>query len=183
MTEKSIMLDLNDPKAVKIAEIMKSSSCKKILSLLADKELTESDIAKELKMPLNTVGYNIKKLTESGLIESSKNFFWSEKGKRIKVYRISNKRIVISPKSSLRIMGTAFVILLLAGFVKFFQGASFEKIDSTGSYATEKALGEGAVIAVQETSKVVSCEPWAWFLLGAFVALLVILISNWRRIK
>ena len=82
MEDKYIMLNLDDDKTKKVAEVVSSSSCKKILNLLADKEASESDIAKELGIPVNTAEYNIKKLIESGLIESV-NHFWSVKGRKI----------------------------------------------------------------------------------------------------
>ena len=67
---------------------------KKILSLIAEKEATGSEIANELNLPLNTVGYNIDKLLKAGLIETSKNFFWSLKGKKMPTYKISNKKVI-----------------------------------------------------------------------------------------
>ena len=102
MADKYINVDLDDPRTSNIGEVISNPSCKKILGLLAEKEMSESDIAQTLKIPLNTVGYNIKKLIDSGLIEKSKNYFWSVKGKRISTYRVSNKKIVISPKSGIR---------------------------------------------------------------------------------
>jgi len=102
MTRNSIMIDLNDPKAEKIADVLSNKTAKRILGLLADGEMSGSDVASELKMPLNTATYNLKKLVESGLVDRSKRFFWSSKGKRIELYKVSNKRIVIMPKKIVR---------------------------------------------------------------------------------
>src|SRR3989338_4499204 len=98
MNDKYINFDIDDPRALAIAEAMANKTSKKILSLLSEKEMSESDLASALELPLNTVGYNIDKLLNAGLIEKTKNFFWSVKGKKIPTYKISNKKILISPK-------------------------------------------------------------------------------------
>jgi DNA-binding transcriptional ArsR family regulator len=135
--ETTLNIDLNDPRSLQVAEIITNPSCKKILNILAQKELTETEISKELKMPLNTVDYNIKKLVKSGLVEST-NHFWSIKGKRIPSYRAANKKIVISPSKfdskllSLPILSSLFAVFVLArrfvlnkslgcGFIKVFR--------------------------------------------------------------
>ncbi|MFH1310984.1 MAG: beta-propeller domain-containing protein [Nanoarchaeota archaeon] len=99
MNDKFIMMNIDDERSKKVAEVLKSDTCKKILDYLAEnKEKSEEDIAKNLKMPINTVEYNLKKLVESGLVERAKNFFWSKKGKKINLYKPANRHIVISPK-------------------------------------------------------------------------------------
>ncbi|MEK6825474.1 MAG: beta-propeller domain-containing protein [Nanoarchaeota archaeon] len=98
MSDKYLNIDLHDPRAAAIAEVLANKTCKKILDLLAEKEMSESDISNLLGIPLNTVGYNMKKLLESGLVVKTKTFFWSVKGKKIPTYRLANKKIVISPR-------------------------------------------------------------------------------------
>lgn len=118
MSDKYLNMDIDDPRASAIAEVMSNKTSKKILSLIAEKEVTGSDIANELNLPLNTVGYNLDKLLKAGLIETSKNFFWSSKGKKMPTYKLSNKKILISPKKMipsgvLAVFGTIIGILLL----------------------------------------------------------------------
>ena len=121
VNDKYFNVDIDDPRAGAIAEVMSNKTAKKILSLIAEKELSESDIASELSLPLNTVGYNINKLLKAGLIEKSKTFFWSVKGKKIPTYKLSNKKIVISPKRLISaptvmiasILGAILIIALL----------------------------------------------------------------------
>jgi uncharacterized secreted protein with C-terminal beta-propeller domain len=96
--KRSIQFDLDDPRSGKIANVMSSKTAKKILHVLADGEKSSSEIAEELGMPLNTVSYNLKKLVNAGLVDKSKRFFWSSKGKRIEFYKLSNRKIIISPK-------------------------------------------------------------------------------------
>jgi len=115
-TKKEINVDIDDPRAGKIAEVLRNKTCKKILGVLAEEELTESEIAERLNMPLNTVGYNVKKLREAGLIEPVKGFLWSVKGKRVYRYRPANKKIVISPKVNIAkiVAGFAGIFVLIA---------------------------------------------------------------------
>ena len=113
MTDNYISIDLNDPRMKHLSEILGNESCKKILNLLAENEWTETEIARELKMPLNSVDYNIKKLVNAGLIESS-NHWWSVKGKKMPSYKVSNKKIIISPRR----MGSSFIIpVIMTGIV------------------------------------------------------------------
>jgi len=133
-TEKIISLDLNDSRMKFISEIFGSESCKKILNLLAEKELTETDISRELKMPLNSVDYNVKKLVQAGLIESGSHW-WSVKGKKMPSYRVSDKKIVISPK---RLSSSVLLIpaLLVGGLISL----TIKKLVELNSYVPEQNL-------------------------------------------
>jgi uncharacterized secreted protein with C-terminal beta-propeller domain len=115
--KKFILMNLNDERSRKVAEVLKSSTCKRILDYLAEnKDRSEEDISKDLGMPINTVEYNLKKLVESGLVERSKNFFWSKKGKKINLYKPANRHIVISPKRrpDMNILKTIIPIIIAA---------------------------------------------------------------------
>jgi len=99
MTEdKFILMGLNDERAGNIAEVLKNPTCKKILDFLGEvKEASEKDISSGLGIPINTAEYNLEKLVKSGLVEKAKNFFWSTKGKKILMYKLARKHIIISP--------------------------------------------------------------------------------------
>lgn len=97
MAEKYLLFDLDSKESKKLGEVISNPSCKKIINLLADKEMGISEIAKELGAPLNSVQYSVNNLKEAGLIEESKSF-WSVKGKKMPSYKLVNKAIVISPK-------------------------------------------------------------------------------------
>lgn len=127
MDDKYILMGLEDSRAGHVAEVLKNKTCKKILDFLADtKEASELDISKGLKMPINTAEYNLKKLIKAGLVEKTKNFFWSVKGKKIPMYKLARKHIIISPskkpnlsylKSILPAIIVAFAILVLVAFM------------------------------------------------------------------
>ncbi len=99
--KRYILVSMNDERAKSIAKVLGDKNCDKIINYLMEKkEASEKDIADALNIKLNTIEYNLKKLLKSELIKKSKNFFWSKKGKKINMYQLSNKSIVISPTSS-----------------------------------------------------------------------------------
>jgi DNA-binding transcriptional ArsR family regulator len=204
MTEHSIMVDLNDERTGRIAEVLANGTCKRILGLLAEKELSAGDISKELKIPLNTAGYNLEKLIEAGLIEKSREWFWSSKGKKIPSYKLTNKRIIISPKSIFKgVIPTLLGVSIIALGIKFFVGSygyfgssSMAKVSDNmlaagTSGASQAVVSSESINMVPRASNglssgiynVMSNAPnsWAWFLLGALTALLIFLVWNWRR--
>ena len=124
--DKSISIDLGDPRTSKVAEALSNKTCVKILDLLALEELTASDISNRLNIPLNTTGYNLEKLIATGLVEKSSNFFWSVKGKKTPVYKVANRKIIISPK---KLMNKIMPLLLVAGVLAII-AASFVLNDS-----------------------------------------------------
>jgi len=129
MTEKYLLFSMDDDASKKLGEVISNPTCKKIASLLAEKELTETDIASNLGIPLNTVDYNIKKLLAAGVIEKTKLRFWSVKGKRIETYKIANKLIVISPKKSIGskikgILPGVIISGILAFFISVYYGST-----------------------------------------------------------
>ncbi len=100
MEDKFILMGLDDDRAEYVAEVLKNKTCKKILDFLAErKEASEKDIANGLGIPINTAEYNLGKLVKSGLVESKK-FFWSIKGKKIPMYKLARKHIIISPNKN-----------------------------------------------------------------------------------
>jgi len=189
---KYIELDLNDPRAGLVAEVMANSNCKKIIGLLAEKEMGEGDLSKELKIPINTVEYNIKKLVNSGLIEKTKGFFWSSRGKKINTYKVVNKKIVISPKGSFKGFVPAVIASVLgaAGIKLYFDRyatriispvANDMQVLSRDGEAMASFSGSEMAGAIADKSGYISPEIWAWFLLGALFALLVYSLWNWRK--
>lgn len=95
--DKNVLVSLGDPRMKDIAEVLGSASCVRILELLGEEDLTISDISERLDMKINTADYNVKKLVGAGLVEGT-GHWWSVKGRKMIVYRVSNKRIMISPR-------------------------------------------------------------------------------------
>jgi DNA-binding transcriptional ArsR family regulator len=98
MAEKSfVMVSLKEDKAKKLTQTLSNETCRNILDYLSSrKEATESQISKDLKIPISTVHYNLKQLSETKLVTMDE-FHYSEKGKEVIHYKIANKYIIIAP--------------------------------------------------------------------------------------
>jgi len=195
--EKQVVIDINDPRSGKIAEALANLSCKKILNLLAENEMSATDLSGKLKLPINTITYNLDKLIESGLIEKTGQVLWSIKGKKIPKYKIANRKIIISPKSLTSrgiipaILGTAIV----AAGIKYFSSGNISNLGriedvaySSGSAGVEMAKiaapsVDNAMGFAREVPQIIEncsnfAEPWIWFVLGSLVAILIFLLWN-----
>ena len=99
MNNNFLLISLEEKGAKKIAEAINNETSRKILDHLAKKESTESDMSKELKIPISTIHYNLKQLMEAKLILVDE-FHYSSKGKEVNHYKIANKYIIIAPKQA-----------------------------------------------------------------------------------
>lgn len=126
MAEKSfVLLSLKDDKAKTLSKALGNETCRKILDYLASKgDATETQISKDLKVPISTVHYNMKLLADNGLV-SMDEYHYSEKGKEVIHYKMRNRYIVIAPDdedeksimSKLKGMLPATIILLVGTFL------------------------------------------------------------------
>jgi len=143
MTEKYISVNMDDEKITQIADILSNKTCKKILGYLAEKEASEGDITRDLKLAISTVEYNLNKLIDAGLVRASKNFFWSVKGKKIKTYGLANKKIIISTKR--RFSGMIASVIaggVMLGAIKLFMNYNYVKDFSNGAVQTMDSTAE-----------------------------------------
>jgi DNA-binding transcriptional ArsR family regulator len=200
--DKFIMLNMDDPNLKKISEVLSNKTAKKIIDFLSEKSsASEKDLSDNLKIPLNTIEYNLKKLVEAGIVKRHKNFFWSKKGKKIIMYELSNKSIVISPRNSnisgkLKSLVPGFLVVVAGSFAAYvYEKLRFgsERVVQTAnelpkgvSYDSVGVLEEasyGAVETVANTSSQVASSPlWMWFLFGGLIALGIVALVNWRRL-
>jgi len=192
MTEKYVSIDINDPRSTKIAEALSNPTSKKILNLLAERELSASDISNLLKQPLNTITYNLDKLIETGLIEKSKTFFWSAKGKKIPTYTLSNKKIMISPKTiSKSILPALIGTTIVALGINYFSTTNSTTMGAASNQLSADYASGVALTATNEMAKfapqycpqqvIQTCasQPlWAYFILGALTLALIYLLWN-----
>ena len=91
-----LLVSLNEDKAKKLSQVLSNPTATRILDHLAKREATESEIAKELDIPLSTVHYNLKQLTEAKLV-LAEEFHYSSRGKEVNHYKLANKYIIIAP--------------------------------------------------------------------------------------
>jgi predicted ArsR family transcriptional regulator len=200
--ENFILVSLDDSKSKEISEVLGSKTCKKIIAYLSEnKEASQKDLSDNLKIPMNTLDYNMKKLLVSGFVQKRKNFFWSKKGKKIIMYELSNKSIVISHKKTSGEKLKSIIPAVLLTAAGTFAVWTYEKISMATSSLERTAMGTGATNtldkAVSETASYVASAPtslspevffqntpllWGWFLAGALFVLLVYSIVNWRKL-
>ena len=190
--ENFMLVSLDDDKSKEIAEVISSPTCRKVINYLAErKEASQKDLADALHISLNTLDYNIKKLLSSGFIQKRKNFFWSKKGKKIIMYELSRKSIVIShkntPAQKLKSIVPA-VIVAAAGTIALW---AYEKINSFSQTAPNLKYDAGVMEASQivgassSGTNFISSIPapvWIWFATGAFVAIIIFSLVNWRKL-
>jgi predicted ArsR family transcriptional regulator len=182
---KYLLISLEDEKAKHLAEVLSSKTAKKIINLLAEEsELSEKDISDKLEIPINTVEYNLKKLLQANIIEKTKKFFWSPKGRKIDLYQLSNKSIIIAPKgadiSKFKSLLPAFIVAGIGTIgIKIFTGS--EKVLQTAKleYVAQDTLLEAAPRAMDSSASIIQTLPaWAWFLTGSLIIILIFYLTK-----
>jgi len=189
--EESFMLvSLEENKAKKLAQVISNDTSRKILDLLAKKDSTESEISKELKIPISTVHYNLKALIESNLVVVEE-YHYSAKGKEVNHYKLANKLIIISPKEnkSLKNVLKKFLPITIisaatAGIIYFIQKilAKPAMLAADRAPMFSKTAGDAAIMAENAVAETIpqtasSQLPFAlWFLFGALFAIILYLV-------
>lgn len=161
--KKFIMLSLEEKETKKIANVIGSETCRKILDHLATKEATATELSEKLTIPLSTVTYNIQQLVDTGLV-SADEFHYSQKGKEVLHYKLANKYIIISPRAVVGLKDTLKKILPVAaisagaaGIVQLVHqyvtlGQYGLGSDGAMMYAESDALMQSAPIAMMKTA-------------------------------
>jgi len=185
-----ILISLKDDKAKKLGELLGNPTAKRILELLAKKEYTATDIAKELNLPLSTIHYNLTNLEQAKLV-LAEEFHYSAKGKEVKHYKLANKMVIITPDQPSesiiaklkKILPVAVIAATVTTAVQWYWNAS-TAVQETASEAamlmaapmreavTEKTMEDTAMFA-QEAVVAQSSANLVW--LFAVVAMATIL--------
>ncbi len=189
-SEKFIMVSLDDEKSKDLANVISNDTSRKLLDYLSEKESSESDIAKDLGLPLSTVHYNIQNLLKNNLIEV-KDFYWSGKGNKVNIYTIAKKFIVIAPKGSkvpsairslipvvlISIAATALITLGSRNFPQRFA-------ESVPMPAKEASIEQSVSIGTSIAPKLSFLPSYAlWFLAGSLFAIIIYLLIYMIRRK
>ncbi|HOW05424.1 helix-turn-helix domain-containing protein [Methanospirillum hungatei] len=96
--QKVRLLSPDDEQARLIGKAIASETAGKILSSMAGHEVTAMMLSEELETPVSTVMYHLENLASAGLIEVSRTRY-SVKGREMKVYRLIDQVLIVSPKS------------------------------------------------------------------------------------
>jgi DNA-binding transcriptional ArsR family regulator len=191
--EPYLLVSLDEEKSKSLAQVLSNDTARKILDHLSKKEhATETDISKDLKVPLSTVHYNLDLLVKADLV-SNEQFTYSEKGKQIVHYALSNKYVIIAPKRTQQLMDKLKqflpVLLITTGIslgIKYFMGSQPQPLMyaaapmlQKSAADTSEALATGMRVAA-ETPITQTQEFAVWFLFGSVAALVIYFV--WAEI-
>lgn len=178
--ETFLLVSLKEDEAKKLAQVISNDASRRILNFLAAKNATESELAKDLNMPISTVHYNLGQLLKTGLVET-KEYHYSEKGKEVNHYSLSKKYIIIAPstlgiKSRLKgILPMALITLVGAGLIHFFSRQMAGTAFGTAK-AAEQVMMASAEAAPAITQPAAGLPVSLWFLLGGICVIAVYII-------
>lgn len=187
MAEESFLLvNLKESKSKELAQVISNETSRQILDFLSKKEATETEISNNLHLPLSTAHYNLQNLVKAGLVKVEE-FHYSEKGKEVNHYKLSNKFIIIAPtvtetiKNRLKkILPVALIAVIASGFIQlyssFSRGALEKAADATvlSAGARETVLEEAADATVPAAVQQPSIALWFFF--GAMFAVALYLL-------
>ncbi|MFH1971987.1 MAG: helix-turn-helix domain-containing protein [archaeon] len=190
MSEKYILASLDEKKSKDIANIISNETSRKILDYLGDHDkVAPVELSKKLSIPISTITYNLKQLKEQGLIEV-KDFAWSDKGKKVELYSIAKKLIIIAPKgfdwknTIKKIIPIALVGAIGTYLIKIFTPVTQlagQKVMLAEESAVDMALAP--VAGAAEPIAQAAFPYWTIFLAITCIIILIIAILDYRRSK
>jgi len=159
MAEDIVLLEPGDERAQKIAKAMASPTGGDILHFLGEGPKSLTDIADQLKVPLNTAKYHLENLLDAGLIAVAETKY-SVKGREIKLYSLTNQLLIVAPRQSnvrslllkyASLFGIVAVATLGISFLAPFLGSTQGPVVAP-MVMQDAARGENAVMATKAVS-------------------------------
>jgi len=195
MEDKFVLVLLSDKKSKKIAEIISNETARKILDYLGEKnKISPIELSKKLNVPISTITYNLKLLSEHGLIVKEDEV-WSDKGRKVSLYSIAKKMILIVPKgfdwkNSLKKILPVFLLGTLATvgtwiYEKFYLVSRAVVTEDYAILADEEVTKE---ILLESTNDAISLTQntnyWPYVLgVTLFITLIILITELWRNRK
>jgi DNA-binding transcriptional ArsR family regulator len=192
MADKSfVLLSLKDEKAKELSRVLGNATCRKILDYIATKgDATETQISRDLKIPISTVNYNMKLLAENGIV-SANEYHYSEKGKEVTHYKMIDRYIVIAPGEEpdsgvlkkLKGILPAAALLAVGTFLLGLIELALRKGAVPSSGAVLKSMpAESAGLAASAAAPAAAATPITlWFFLGGVFVLVCFLFWSFVR--
>lgn len=180
-----LRLSLGQSQASKVAKLLSNDTASKIMDALSADSKSESELAKELDIPLSTVHYNVQKLTKAGIL-SSDEFTYSEKGKEVRHYRLASEHIVITTKPSAPLpelaTGGVLVGLVAAAVAYLAQSTAPSATMSARTLVADSTMESAAMAPVAEQTA--NPAVWPYVLLGAAVMFIGLLVVHaYKKLK
>ena len=195
MEDKFVLVSLSDKKSKKIAEVISNETARKILDYLGDKnKVSPIELSKRLNVPISTITYNLKLLSEHGLIIKEEEV-WSDKGRKVSLYSIAKKMILIVPKGfdwkdSLKKILPVFLLGTLATFgtwiyEKFYLVSRAVVTEDSAILADEVVTKEFLLESTNDAISLTQNTNYWPYVLGVtlFITLIILIIELWRNRK
>ncbi|MBS3064538.1 MAG: helix-turn-helix transcriptional regulator [DPANN group archaeon] len=195
MEDKFVLVSLSDKKSKKIAEVISNETARKILDYLGDKnKVSPIELSKRLNVPISTITYNLKLLSEHGLIIKEEEV-WSDKGRKVSLYSIAKKMILIVPKGfdwkdSLKKILPIFLLGTLATFgtwiyEKFYLVSRAVVTEDYAILADEVVTKEFLLESTNDAISLTQNTNYWPYVLGVtlFITLIILIIELWRNRK
>ena len=190
MEEKFILVSLNEKKSKDIATVMSNATARKILDHLTEKEkVSPIELSKHLQVPLSTITHALKLLEKEGLIIRA-DHAWSEKGRKVSLYSLAKKMILIVPKGydwkeSLKKMLPIFLVgTVLSIALKFYSLSQQTTFAADSAVSTLETKEMSYTLIDNSTTNVISLpqEIWIYTVAITFIIMLIIFIHDlWRK--
>ncbi len=202
MASKNFLLvSLEESKARQLAQIITNDVCRRILDYITGKkDTTESEISKELGIPLSTVHYNLKQLLQSGIVKAEE-FHYSSKGREVDHYSLANKYIIIAPKATateslasklrkiLPVIGVTAVTALALQALNVLRPVSKtyapefvgDKAMMPLAQSAAEAANQSAIMVEKAAQTQTSQQVVLWFIAGAAVAIAAFILFDYVR--
>jgi predicted transcriptional regulator len=171
--------------ASKVAAALANEKCQRILDYLTKHEDgTETQIAKDLHLPLSTVHYNMKVLSEANLVLTD-TYSYSSKGKEVTHYRTNKNPIVIVQEEKqyfdlLKAVVPAAILAAGAGII--YQLATRTPVvaqeTAMRTFGAEEMVADAApMMAKAAPIEAVPPNMLPWFIAGIITTLALSLIT------
>ncbi|HLD33616.1 MAG TPA: helix-turn-helix domain-containing protein [Candidatus Nanoarchaeia archaeon] len=182
-----LLVSLEESQSKQLAEVLSNDTSRKIIDYLSAKEdATESDIAKELNIPLPTVHYNLQKLKEAQLVAVDE-FHYSKKGREVDHYKLANKYVIITPrpvkgiKNALKsILPVSIILAGLTSLLAFYEKSLSSLPTPLADSIAREATTEASSFALKAAEPVMAAPTplWLWFLCGGIVTIILFIIVH-----
>ena len=195
MEDKFVLVLLSDKKSKKIAEIISNETARKILDYLGEKnKISPIELSKKLNVPISTITYNLRLLSEHGLIVKEDEV-WSDKGRKVSLYSIAKKMILIVPKgfdwkNSLKKILPVFLLGTLATvgtwiYEKFYLVSRAVVTEDYAILADEEVTKEFLLESTNDAISLTQNTNYWPYVLGVtlFITLIILITELWRNRK
>ncbi len=184
-----LMVSLEDTKSKALAMVLSNDTARAIMKYMTEHDnLTETELAEALRIPLSTAHYNIQNLIKAGLVRAAE-FHYSEKGKEVMHYTLSNKIIIIAPEKERRnkllrkLLPVIGIMGMLTAGLSTFKGKFLPIADKIAAPQLMRTAVESAALDVAPIVASVPNPPFytnivLWFLAGAAISIIVYFIID-----